>query len=171
MRRLLVTALLALLALPAAAQAKELAWAKVCGAGGCTELKLPPADLVAGGDGVPDATPARSPFYTVELHMRDAGGGGGTWTVFYEPAGGLLAYRGESGSLIWDRLEPDALAAYRSVTSGIRPYAGDARGAPPFARAETGDGGGSRLMVAGPVFAVALAAAGALAAGRRRRAG
>jgi len=170
MRRLLVTAALALLALPATAQAKELAWAKVCGGSGCTEIKRPSIELTGGGDGVADRAPARSSFYTVELHMTHDGESVGKWTVYYAPESAMLAYRGESGRLVWDRMEPDALAAFRAVTAGIEPYDGDASGAPPFARAEGGQTR-SKVMVAGPVFAVALAAAGAFAAVRRRRSG
>ena len=170
MKRILVVTLLALLAFPVSAQAKELAWAKVCGAAGCTEIKRPSMELTGGGDGIWDRAPTAGPWYSVELHVREGDRAAGHWTVWFASESRMLALRNEAGLLVWDRVEPDALSAFRAVTAGIEPFPADARGAPPFARTQQ-DGTAKSLAMAAPGFLVAIGVAGAVAFVRRRRSG
>ena len=68
----LLIALVAALALPAGAIAKELESAQVCGADGCTEAKDKKALVAVFEDGGPPSTPPAkgAPFYRVTIHIK-----------------------------------------------------------------------------------------------------
>jgi hypothetical protein len=90
----LATAALALL--PAAASAKEVVKAKVCGADGC--VTVGPSAAVNFTDGGPPTDPPTeaAPFYTAEMTVRGDGEETFTFKTTFVPKGGLL--RGDDGT-------------------------------------------------------------------------
>ena len=121
MRVVLLAAAIALV-LPAAAAAKELSAATVCGAKGCTTFQRPSMDIASGGDGVTEPAPAAAPYYTVKLTV-DEQGHRESWTVFYVPGADMVVYRDEVGRTAFETLSGDAQRAYHRYTEGIAPYA------------------------------------------------
>jgi hypothetical protein len=109
------------LALPAAASAKELSAATVCGAEGCTTFQKPSMELAGGGDGVGDPAAAPGPYYTVKLAV-DADGHDEAWTIFYVPDAEMVVFRGEQGVTTFERLSGSSRRAFHQYTRGIEPY-------------------------------------------------
>ena len=131
MRVVLLAAAIALV-VPAAAAAKELSAATVCGAKGCTTFQKPSMDIAGGGDGVTEPAPAAAPYYTVTLTV-DEQGHNESWTVFYVPGADMVVYRDEIGRTAFEALSGDAQRAFHRYTGGIAPYA-----APTITRATVG---------------------------------
>lgn len=121
MKRLLVLTALALLALPAAAQAKELSSITFCGAGGCRTIDKPPKAFADGGDGVPDPAPSVSGFYTVRLTAEHEGESS-SWQIFFVPGADMLGLRDENGRAAFDAIEGEPLTLFRKAVRGLRPY-------------------------------------------------
>lgn len=121
MKTILVTAAVAVLALPASATAKEISSVTVCGASGCRTIQHPSQDIASGGDGIADPAPALAPFHTVRFTV-DHEGGKDSWQIFYVPQPAFLAFRGDDGRVTFERLEGDALAEFRAATRGVDPY-------------------------------------------------
>lgn len=121
MRVVLLVAALTLV-LPAAAAAKELSSATVCGATGCTTFQKPTMELASGGDGITDPAPAAAPYYSVTLTV-DEQGQHEAWTVFYVPAAEMVVYRDRVGRTGFEQLSGSARRAFRDHTRGIAPYA------------------------------------------------
>jgi hypothetical protein len=120
MRALLPIAALALV-LPAAAAAKELSAATVCGAKGCTTFQRPSMELAGGGDGFTERAAAPGPYYTVKLAV-DADGHREAWTIFYVPGAEMVVYRDETGRTAFERLSGDPRLAFHRYTRGIAPF-------------------------------------------------
>jgi hypothetical protein len=120
MKVVLLVGVLALV-VPAAATAKELSAATVCGAKGCTTFQRPSIDIASGGDGVADPAPAAAPYHAVKLTV-DEQGHHESWTVFYVPGADMVVFRDEVGRATFEQLNGDARAAFRRYTDGIVPY-------------------------------------------------
>jgi hypothetical protein len=97
MLRVLVAAVLAVLALPAAATAKELASATVCGASGCRTIESPPIVLMEAGDGHPESSPASAPYHTIRYVAVEGGtAADNAWTVLWVPSAQMIGLRDEA---------------------------------------------------------------------------
>ena len=121
MKRLVFAfALLALLAVPAPAKAKELTNVSVCGPDGCNDLSGPGnlRDFPTGGDPT-GQTPAPAAFYEVRYTI-DADGHNDAWTTWYVPSAKLLASVNEREGVTWMPLDAPELAA---LTKGLKPFA------------------------------------------------
>ena len=121
MKRLVFAfALLALLAVPAPAMAKELTSVSVCGPDGCNDLSGPGnlRDFPTGGEPT-GQTPAPAAFYEVRYKI-DADGHNDAWTTWYVPSAKLLASIGEREGVTWMPLDAPELAA---LTKGLKPFA------------------------------------------------
>src|SRR5215213_9173826 len=82
MRRAIVLAGLAALALPTAASAKEVAALTLCGTDGCQKITAHAALHGFRDGGYETLAPDRAaPFFTVKVAMRHAGDHAGGWTV------------------------------------------------------------------------------------------
>jgi hypothetical protein len=123
MRRIAVALAAVAVALPGTAAAKELDSATICGASGCRTIAQPPESLASGEDGISDAIPAPGAFYTVELSVS-SGGEPDSWRVYWIPDAETVAFRDESGRTTFERLSGAPLAAFRTATSGLEPFAG-----------------------------------------------
>lgn len=179
MRRLL-TALVAALAFPSAAAAKELQSLAVCGQGGTCHPVRDHRSLTAYERGLSEATaPERGgPFLRVRLTI-----GGhemprpvvdiGRWL----PAAGLMRTEGDDG-IFWIGIGEQSAAVLRRAARGLQPFAaaklGPIAGSPHAAKVDEvvlpptkNDGGGG----GGPTWALSLLAvfpAGLVFAMRRR---
>jgi hypothetical protein len=125
MKRLVfVFALLALLAVPAPALAKEVSNIAVCGPDGCKDFGNP--SQTGGGStfpGAPDGGPiAQMPgpaaFYELRYTM-DGDGEQGTWSQWYVPSVGMVASRDEREGIYWNKFDNPALAMFAST---VRPF-------------------------------------------------
>ena len=114
---------LVFLALPAAGGAKELTSATVCGASGCRTVAKPPSALGSGGDGAQDAIPVPGRYLIIDLAV-DAEGASSPWRVFWIPGADTVAFHDEGRKMTFEHLQGAALAAFRSVTAGVKPYGG-----------------------------------------------
>ena len=92
MKRLVFAfALLALLAVPAPAMAKELTKVEVCGADGCAAITGKTNLQNFGGSGEPDGSVAApAPFYEIRYTI-DAEGESSQWSSWYVPSAKRLA--------------------------------------------------------------------------------
>lgn len=120
MRALLIAAA-AFLVVPAAASAKELTSATICGASGCKTIAHPSQELGGGGDGLAEPAPKPGPYYTVELTV--AADGNHSWTIFYIPGSDLVAFQDERGLTDFEQLYGSAAPAWREAIRGVRPFA------------------------------------------------
>ena len=124
-----VLAILAALALPTAAGAKEVSSLSVCGPRSCHMIKDRAAMRAFPGGGYETLAPkSGGAFYKVNAHMRHEGQDAGGFTVLYVPAVGLLRAEAEFGEHTW--LEPAAAtaSALRRAVRGLRPYPADQLG-------------------------------------------
>ena len=186
MRRTIVLAVLAALALPAAASAKELAALTLCGTDGCQKITAHAALRGFMDGGYETLGPKHaSPFFTVKATMRAAGEDAGGWKVQYLRAANLIRAEAEHGKHVWTRPAGATAQALRDAAQGLQPYPaeklGPVREPPPVAvedpparvsRPASG-GGSSHLALAGggATAAITLLAAGLVARSRRRRPG
>ncbi len=121
MKRALLIAVTAFLLVPAAASAKELTSATICGASGCKTIAHPSQELGGGGDGFAEPAPKPGPYYTVRLTV--AADGNHSWTMFYVPGSNMVAFQDERGMTDFEQLYGSAGAAWRAAVSGVRPFA------------------------------------------------
>lgn len=120
MKRIVFVLVLAVLAVPAPAAAKEVAGVEVCGSDGCNSLGGPGSNLTnfpTGGDPAPGVGPA--PYYTVRFQMMAEGETMDGWQAFYVPSAKLMASEGENGGTQW--MATDA-AALDKAAAGIKPF-------------------------------------------------
>src|SRR3954454_1357157 len=117
-------AVLAALALPATALAKEPVKATVCGAGGCNDTKdgQTMMALAEGGDFTGGPPSAGAPGFKVHLTFRDGKRSIGAFNVWHVPS--LRLMRTEDG--IWMRMTAAGLAALRRVAGDLQPLPADA---------------------------------------------
>jgi hypothetical protein len=186
MRRTIVLAVLAALALPTAASAKEIAALTLCGTDGCQKITAHAAlrGFMDGGYETLGPNQA-SPFFTVKATMRAAGEDAGGWTVQYLRAANLIRAEAENGKHVWTRPAGTTAQALRDAARGLQPYPaeklGPVREPPPVAvedpparvsRPASG-GGSSHLALAGggATAAIALLAAGLVTRRHRRHPG
>ena len=186
----LIIAAGALLALPAGATAKEVSKATVCGADGCITEKDHKAVAAAVEQGGPPGGPPnrQAAFYRVTVHIKGDPQG---FKLLIAPGARKLRADGRT----WITMTPQAIAAWRKVTDGIKPFpaaklpdvdpsasdepAPTSSGSLPpqtYAPALTnppttpaGDGTAWGLIAALGAGAIALLAAGAALVTRRRR--
>jgi hypothetical protein len=182
MRRAIVLATLAALALPTAASAKEVAALTVCGSDGCKKITAHPALQGFIDGGYETLAPERAgPFFTVKVAMRNAGEHAGGWTVEYLRAANLIRATGDYSKHVWTRPAGVTAQALRRAARGLQPYPAEKLGPvrepspvavedPPARASRPASGGGSsRLGLAGGGAGAAFVlVAGALVARRRR---
>jgi hypothetical protein len=182
MRRLVLLAFAALLALPPAAGAKQVGGLTVCGRDGCHEVTAKAA-LKGFMSGYETLSPEKAePFYAVRVAMMHDGERAGGWKVRYLPAAGLIVAQADYGKKIWTRPAGVTARALRRAARGLEPYPAAKLGpvrepspaaveVPPARVSAPAPGGGSSTlgMAGGAAGALAAAlAAGALIARRRR---
>jgi hypothetical protein len=186
MRRAIVLASLAALALPTAASAKEVGALTVCGTDGCQKITAHAALQGFMNGGYETLAPRQAaPFFSVKVAMRHAGEHAGGWTVQYLRAANLIRAEADYGKHVWTRPAGTTAQALRKAARGLQPYPaeklGPVREPPPVAvedpparvsRPASG-GGSSRLTLAGggATAAIVLVAGGLIARRRRRHAG
>jgi hypothetical protein len=170
MRRLLALALPAalLLGAPAAATAKRVTAAKVCGADGCETIAAPGTSLLEGGP--PAQGPAaREPFVRMQFRIGVPGHSEPVHMLFLPRSGLVLADDGQT----W--MHPVALDALRTIADRVTALPAGAlpasaplapRPSPPQPRVD----GGSGVPWWPAVAAAVVLAAGAVLARRRRAA-
>ena len=182
MRRAIVLATLAALALPTAASAKEVAALTVCGSDGCKKITAHPALQGFIDGGYETLAPERAgPFFTVKVAMRNASEHAGGWTVEYLRAANLIRATGDYSKHVWTRPAGVTAQALRRAARGLQPYPAEKLGPvrepspvavvdPPAGASRPASGGGSsRLGLAGGGAGAAFVlVAGALVARRRR---
>jgi hypothetical protein len=119
MTRLLAAliAVSALVATPAAAPAKEVTSATVCGAAGCKSTNDKAAVAAAGENGGPPTTPPRhrAAFYRITVHIK---GDPEPFRLLIAPSIGRV--RGPDGT--WSSLPHRAANAWHDVIRGVRPF-------------------------------------------------
>jgi hypothetical protein len=180
--RTAVVLLAAVLALPAAAGAKEVTAVTVCGAHACTRLTdhaSLDAFMHAGGmaEEAP-GTPQRS--YRLRVRVSEPGAGRiEDWTAYWLPDAGLLASRDDNGTMLFTGVDPALEDVLRRGAGGhtaraprrfVRRVAGapaPAPAAPVRAAASTG-GDGPSLAWVGLGAVLLLGAAAGVARARRR---
>jgi hypothetical protein len=185
MRRAIVLAVLAALALPTAASAKEIAALTLCGTDGCQKITAHAALEGFMNGGYETLGPKQAaPFYSVKVAMRHAGEPAGGWTVQYLRAANLIHADADSGKHVWTRPAGTTARALRKAARGLEPYPAEKLGPvrepspvavedPPARVSRPASGGGSShvaLAGGGATAAIALLAGG-LVARRRRRLG
>jgi hypothetical protein len=180
-----VVVALAVLAVPAAAGAKEITVASVCGPGGCTRLTDHAAlhAFMMDVGGMAEAAPATAQrSYVLRTRMGEPGGHSEEWTTRWLPDAGLIVSRDETGGQLFSDVGADlervlrraagdraAYPARRFVRRDIRPRVVEVV-APPASqpsRASAGGGDGPWWLVG--VGAAALVLLGAAGAARARR--
>ena len=186
MRRTIVLAVLAVLALPTAASAKELAALTLCGTDGCQKITDHAALRGFMDGGYETLGPKQaSPFFTVKATMRAAGEDAGGWTVQYLRAANLIRAEAEYGKQVWTRPAGTTSQALRDAARGLQPYPaeklGPVREPPPVAvedpparvsRPASGGGSSHRALAGGgATAAIVLLATGLVARSRRRHTG
>jgi len=122
-----LAAVLAPLAAPAVAAAKEISQVSVCGTGGqCTTYdKSSRIDLMALAQdaGPTDPPRAAAPWYRVRFTVdeREHGGGLHSWTVAYVPSAGALRVD-EGRGFAWVALSPSTAAAFERAARDLPPF-------------------------------------------------
>jgi hypothetical protein len=121
MRRPILLALVALLALPGLASAKEVSSLVLCGTNGCHGVR---GEAAKRGfeNGAQTVVPDRAePFYSVNVRMRAEGGDAPRFTVRFLPRAGLIRSSAEIGAPYWTQPAPALLAALREAAHGLSP--------------------------------------------------
>lgn len=119
MKRIPLTLLaISLLVAPAAANAKRLSSAAVCGSSGCNSSSDPAAFLSTLEGGPPSAGPARAhPFYRLRV-VVDEGRASEAMKLLVVPQGRYL--RGPDG--VWRQVSADLLGRTTTLANGLRPF-------------------------------------------------
>jgi hypothetical protein len=180
--RCFFVAVLAALALPAAAGAKEITAVTVCGAEACTRLTDHASlDAFTHAGGMAEeapSTPQRS--YRLRVRVSEPGAGHIEWTAYWLPDTDLIASRDDAGTLLFTGVDPALADVLRRGASGQaarapRRFVRRAAGAPatmpaptaPVRAAASAGGGAPWLAWAGLGAVVLLAAAAAVVRARR----
>ena len=183
MRRAIVLAALAALALPTAASAKEVAALTLCGTDGCQRITAHAALQGFMNGGYETLPPKQAgTFFSVKVAMRHAGDDAGGWTVEYLPAANLIRATGDFSKHVWTRPAGATAHALRKAARGLQQYSaeklGPVREPPPVAvedpparvsRPASGGGSSHVALAGGGATAVIALLAGGLVARRRRR--
>jgi hypothetical protein len=183
MRRAIVLAALATLALAAAAPAKEVTSLTVCGTDGCERITAHAALQGFMDGGYETLAPEQAgPFFTVKAAMRHGGDDAGGWTVQYLRAANLIRAEAEYGKDVWTRPARVTAQALRDAARGLQPYPAEQLGPvrepppaavedPPARASRPASGGGSSqvALAGGGAIAALVLLAGGLAARRHRR--
>jgi hypothetical protein len=121
MKRLVSSfALLALLAMPAPAMAKELTNVSVCGPDACAAITGETNLHNFGASGEPDGSvPGPAPFYEIR-YTFDAEGESQQWSSWYVPSAKRLASVDERTGVAWAPLDEPRLAV---LARGLKPFA------------------------------------------------
>jgi hypothetical protein len=121
MKRLVFAfALLALLAVPAPAMAKELTNVSVCGPDACAAITGETNLHDFGASGEPDGSvPAPAPFYEIRFTV-DAEGESHRWSSWYVPSAKRLASVDERTGVAWAPIDEPRLA---TLARGLKPFA------------------------------------------------
>jgi hypothetical protein len=125
----LVSTAAAFAVLSGSAQAKELASARACDAGGCRTI-TDRATLRWLQDGQPAPAPARgAPFHSIRMTVKHGGGPEDfVYGLAYVPSAELLRFRGEGG-YDWIAASPRAVRGLERLIRGLEPKpAGKLRG-------------------------------------------
>jgi hypothetical protein len=183
MRSPVVLAVLAALALPAAAGAKEITALDVCGTDGCT--RIADRSVLRGfeqGSELAEAPPVgRHRSYLLRIRMRDEAGAARTgWTSLWIPSAHLIAFDdGQPGATftpappaleraLWSAARGHTARAARRFAAPRAPAARVAEVVPAPVRASARAGAGRpALMWTGGAGVLLLLAAGAWRARRR----
>ena len=149
----------AVLALPAAASAKEIASVQACGADGCDDVTTlaSPAVLDGGGRGNPPAGAA--PFFRFKVEVK-AGHERGHWSFLYVPSADKV--RGDDGS--WMNPTTASLRALDRLTHGRRPLPASRLALPTPGEAPAPPPPAADSSVPAAAWAFGIAGAAALAA-------
>lgn len=124
MKRLVfVFSLLAVLAVPASALAKEVTNVAMCGPDGCKNFGNPSqlggGPTIGTADGAPmGEMPGPAAFYELRYTV-DAEGESSTWSQWYVPSAGMVAARDEREGVYWMKFDNPALAA---AARELRPF-------------------------------------------------
>ena len=121
-------AIIVLALVPATALGKEIRSATVCGANGCVVRDHPP-QAIAMSDAFYTLAPARTRFICVRLQMDS---GSHAWTVLWLPRERLIAYVGEGGRILFDRVGSVIQDAFRAAARGRTPLPAPASWAAAF---------------------------------------
>jgi hypothetical protein len=117
MRRLLLV-VLAALALPAAAQAKEVTGLAVCGQVECKDV-----DVSGFGHAAPFGSDTNGPppgqYHRLDLEVDGQSSG---WALFYDPATGLVAREDRPGTWLWSRLARSLAKAVKDAAEEVQPF-------------------------------------------------
>ncbi len=182
MRRLVLLAAAAVLALPAAAGAKQVGGLTVCGHDGCHNVTSTAA-LKGFMSGYETLSPEKAePFFTVRVTMLHDHENAGGWTVRYLPTANLMRADADYGKQIWTRPAGVTARALRRAARGLGPYPAAKLGpvrepspaaveVPPARVSAPAPGGGSSTLgiAGGAAGALAAAVAAAVLVARRRR--
>ena len=120
-----IAVILGSLAVPAAAQAKEVSKVSVCGtASQCTTYDrsdFRSLMFLAENAGPTDPPAAAAAWYRVRFTVdeREHGGGYDSWTVAYVPSTDSLRIRGEGGGFEWVALNPRAAAVLERAVRNL----------------------------------------------------
>jgi hypothetical protein len=117
MRRLLI-AVLVVLALPAAAQAKEITGFALCGPNGCEK-----ADVAGFGHRPPftqegQAAPGPTAFYRLDFTVD----GQSAFSSYYESRSGLATFEDGPGHVVWTRLAPRLATAAKEAAKHVEAF-------------------------------------------------
>ena len=112
------------LVLSAPAGAKELVKAELCGPAGCAaldedELRLVPLE----GDEF-EAPPPLGAFYDLRLTAQDGRDAAHTttWTIWYLPSAGMIAFRNESNSVTFHSIKPAWATSLKELAKRVQPF-------------------------------------------------
>ena len=150
MRRVLLV-LVAALALPAAAQAKEITSLALCGPDECSDVDATGyghSGPFGGQSGGPPPPPGR--FYRLDIGVDH---GRGAFSVYYEPGSGLLASEDRPGTFMWLRPVPKLASELKETAKRLEPFAAPRiTGAEVGSKSVTGDAStyAALLRVSGP---------------------
>jgi hypothetical protein len=112
--------LIAALALPTVAGAKEVSRLDVCGTDGCTRVVAASAlhAFQEGSEMAVAAPTGAQRSYTIRVHVRVEGESDHSWVVDWLPRAEVLAFQGENGDRSYTPVEPALARALRRAARG-----------------------------------------------------